>query len=57
MNVDFCQQVFEKLPNIKFYKILGIWSRVVPSGTTDMWTDVTMLTVPFTILRTRLEMV
>jgi len=51
MKHEFCVNIFEKWPKIKFHKNLSSGSRVVPSeqteGGTGRWTDITKLIVGF----------
>jgi hypothetical protein len=43
MKLGFSRQAFEKSSNIKFHENPSSWSRVVPRGQTDGWTDMMKL--------------
>ena len=47
MKIDICQQIFEKLSNIKFHGNLSSGSQVVPRGRADGRTSMTKLIVAF----------
>ena len=47
MKFEFSQQIFEKVPNIKFHQNPSNGSRVVACGQTDGQTGMTKLIVAF----------
>ena len=56
MTLKFSLHVFEKYPDVKFHDNPSSESRVVPSGQTDRWTDITKVIVAFRNFATRLNM-